>query len=160
MYYSDDIFISERKYLSYSGFHTSTSTPSQSPHPTNLENIFQNLGFYRLYKDQFYFCWARYISEKQPRALIFFSYLTSIALLCKICKGKKYRVIRIHCIVTNCSQYILVATDGCSNAWMTFSRFGLHMMCICWNKIYLSRDFHNTDQIDHPVASITILEDR
>ena len=58
------------------------------PSDQSRKYIFQNLGFYRLCKALFYFCWARNILTKQPRALIIFN-LLPIALLCEICKGKK-----------------------------------------------------------------------
>ena len=68
------------------------------PSDQSRKYIFQNLGFYRLCKALFYFCWARNILTKQPRALIIFYPISSQSHCCvKYVKVKKYRVIRIHC---------------------------------------------------------------
>ena len=107
---------------------------STLPHPHRhilpirpIQKIYiQNLGFYRLCKALFYFCWARNILTKQPRALIIFN-LLPIALLCEICKGKKYRVIRIHCSK-------LQSIHSGIHRWLfkrVYDVFGVHMMCIC-----------------------------
>ena len=82
------------------------------PSDQSRKYIFQNLGFYRLCKALFYFCWARNILTKQPRALIIFN-LLPIALLCEICKGKKYRVIRVFQTVVKAYWYPQMAVHTC-----------------------------------------------
>ena len=68
----------------------STSTPSHSPHQTNLENIYSKSGFLSLVQGPILFLLGKkHFNQATQSTNNFLSYLLSIALLCEICKGKK-----------------------------------------------------------------------